>query len=399
MEIIFDGNISVLYFIAILYILLFDNLKINQKFIIIYIFSYITKFSGIIDLKIMSLMLIVSIFVYYEYLIDDYIKTDILTNFLYKITDFIYKLLFEFSFIPFAISLFIQSAFFNTFLINTLNIDICTTIFRIGNIQINICICLSLFFLILSISFLSMWRYKTNSFTDILTKMNNIIGLTRLEINDSTRLKFNMLSDIEDKSYFVRKNSYSFFTFEFIKYKYNKIKNKITLSFYNNETINISLMKRLLYKITNSFNKFKRLRGYSTIEMQLIRTLGVNTGYGKVFKRKIYEIIYSKIFFKSYRKYCKTNKYRVSCNYKDYLMYCYIFLAPIKINKKTYSNMLEVWNENDINKITNEMFFISILGLSWRPINNDIIDNYSSIISEYNLDVKKLKLLIKKLSK
>ena len=53
---------------------------------------------------------------------------------------------------------------------------------------------------------------------------------------------------------------------------------------------------------------------------QIIRTLGVKHGYSQhVICRKIYEILYSKMFFKSLRKYMNQFYYDTEdcCNYKE----------------------------------------------------------------------------------
>ena len=132
--------------------------------------------------------------------------------------------------------------------------------------------------------------------------------------------------------------------------------------------------------------------------MQLIRTIGVKKGYEKLFHRKIYEVIYSKIFFGSYRKYCNDNKYKVKCSYKEYLIYCYINIADIKINGVRYSNMIKAWNKDRIEDVSLEEFLISILGLSWRKINEDILNNYSITIKNFDIQEEELKNNINQIS-
>lgn len=135
--------------------------------------------------------------------------------------------------------------------------------------------------------------------------------------------------------------------------------------------------------------------------MQIIRTLGIKSGYeNHIFCRKIYEIIYSKIFFTSLRRYMNKLYLDTSgcCTFKEYLLIIYIKIAPIKLNNTKYSNMLKAWNSNDIRQISDEQFFISILGLSYRWISTNILFNYSRIISEYSLKKSKIRKIIKKLN-
>ena len=77
-------------------------------------------------------------------------------------------------------------------------------------------------------------------------------------------------------------------------------------------------------------------------------------------------------------------------------MYCYIFIVKIRINGKSHK-MIELWEEEKLENVSKEQFLISILGLSWRPINNDIIENYKLVIDYYNIDNKKLKKQIKRI--
>lgn len=392
MESLFAGNIPILYFIAVIYILLMDKLKVSQKILIVYIFSYIIKVYNVLDVKIMVLILNIDMFIYLEYLTEDKLKTEILSNFIYKLIDYFYKMIFEYSFIYFLLALFVKTSYFE----NCYDL----TFSQLNMLQYNnlFCSCLSIILMIITITFLSAELYSTNSFKDMKDKLDSVTTWTTLKISDEDREKFYMLSNIEDKSYFIRDKSYSFVSFGFIKYKINNLKDVIQ-NINNKEKNKVfsKLRKFFIYlfrKISQLKNIRRYIRGYSTIEMQLIRTLGVKKGYKHIFYRKIYEIIYSKLFFESYRIYCITNKYRVNCAYKEFLMYCYIHLAKIKINGEEYENMLKLWKK-ELRQVTNEQFLISILGLSWRRIDMSIIDNYSNTIQVFNLDEKKMKKLIK----
>ncbi len=402
MEGLFEGNIPILYFIAVLYILLLDKLKLNQKILIIYIFSYIIKACNILSFTNLLIISNIDFFIYLEYLTDDKVKTDIISNFIYRITDYFYKKIFEYSLLYFVLALFVNTAYFK---------GCCNTVFSfiLPSIDITIyCNCfiyaIYIILIIISVTFLSMEIYATNTFTDMKRKLDKVTTWTALEIDDITREKLYMLSSIEDKSFFIRENSYSFFSIEFIKYKLNNLKTAIVYlnnksKLKNNFIIRIKKACKFIFSKIKKLRYIKKyLRGYSTIEMQLIRTIGIKNGYGKTLYRKIYEIIYSKIFFGSYRKYCKDNKYRVICSYKEYLIYCYINIADIKINGVTYSNMIEAWNKDSIKDVSFEEFLISILGLSWRNINDDILRNYSITIKNFDIQEDELKNNIKEIS-
>lgn len=402
MEGLFEGNIPILYFIAVLYILLLDKLKLNQKILIVYIFSYIIKACNILSTTNLLIVSNIDFFIYLEYLTDDEVKTDIISNFIYRIADYLYRMIFEYSLLYFVLALFVNTAYFK---------DCCNAIFSfiLPNADCTLyCngFIYSIYFIliIISVTFLSMESYSTNTFTYMKRKLDNVTSWTTLEIDDITRDKLYMLSSIEDKSFFVRDNSYSFFSIGFIKYKFNNFKNAIV--YLNNKSkLKNNFFRKIKKAIKFIYSKIKKLkhikryiRGYSTIEMQLIRTIGVKKGYEKLFYRKIYEVVYSKIFFGSYRKYCNDNKYKVKCSYKEYLIYCYINIADIKINGVTYSNMIKAWDKDRIEDVSLEEFLISILGLSWRKINEDILNNYSITIKNFDIQEEELKNNINQIS-
>ena len=136
--------------------------------------------------------------------------------------------------------------------------------------------------------------------------------------------------------------------------------------------------------------------------MQIIRTLGVKYGYNEhIICRKVYELIYSKMFFKNLRRYM--NKVYLNtkgcCTYKEFLLVIYINIAQVVLNNNTNKNMLMPWNgAKTMKELSNEEFFISILGLSHRKINYQILYNYSSVIERFSLNVNTLKKLIKQLN-
>ncbi len=402
MERLFAGNIPILYFIAVLYILMMDKLKINQRILIIYIFSYIVKIYGILDFKILLFILNVDLFIYLEYLTSDRVKTEIVSNFGYRLIDYCYKMIFEYSFLYFILAMFIKTQFF---------MNCCNTVYSLlpisGSMLQNLAwfwSSISILLLLTAVTLLSMQLYSTNTFTYMKSKLDEVTTWNILQLSNSQREKLYMLSSIEDKSYFERENSYNFFSIEFLRYKLRKLKNT-AFEFKIKGVLKPGFFRRLKEKIIYMISKIKKLknikryiRGYSTIEMQLIRTLGIDKGYDKVFCRKIYELIYSKIFFKSLRKYCNVNKYSVSCSYKEYLIYCYIHIVKIKINGLE-NKMIDLWNRNELEDLSKEQFLISILGLSWRPIDNKIIENYKLVIDYYDINLKELKKQIRKLEK
>ena len=77
-------------------------------------------------------------------------------------------------------------------------------------------------------------------------------------------------------------------------------------------------------------------RGYGTIEMQLIRNIGVERGYDTcVLRRKAFEIIYSTIIFNSYRRQFSKDSDSVR-NYKYWVLWCYMQKVPVKFSRRFF---------------------------------------------------------------
>lgn len=386
-----NGNQILIYFIGIFYILISNTFDKKQKIIMIYIFTYTLKLFNIMDLKVLFIILNIVAFLYLGYLTKDELKNNILCNIWDKIKDYLYKCIFEYSSLYFLLSIALISTTFQNYIqiLKYVNIDI-----SLLGININI---ISILILGYTLNNISSCKYETNTFQNIKQKMNKVAIWPDIKKKSIDIEKLNMLIDVEDKSYFARKDSYNFVSCEFLKYRLNKRKIK-TNKKHNNVK---ELMLKRIY-IQDTLKKIKRyIRGYSTIEMQIIRTLGVKSGYSEhIICRKIYEILYSKMFFKNLRKYM--NKIYLNtdecCTYKEYLLIVYINIAKIKLNKKTYNNMLIAWNKKDLLDLSKEEFFISIIGLSYRRISNDLINNYSNIIEKYRLNKDKLEELIKEIN-
>ncbi len=242
--------------------------------------------------------------------------------------------------------------------------------------------------------------------------------------------KIDMLLEIEDRTFKHRKSSYNIICWESLVYKLNKDYNRVdkihSVNYfyikYKFEYIlkNLNKILQLAYRIfvvsiKALFSKkgLKRYlnRGYSTIEMQLIRTIGINSGYEETYIRKIYELIYSNVFFKSYER--KRNYYHYLKNdeyWKYKIPYAYFKLVRTFINGLVFTNICEYYKyirnmpqnrkisevekERIIYILCPEEIFIFILGLSKKYIDYNILTDYAYYINKYNLNIDKLKKII-----
>lgn len=247
---------------------------------------------------------------------------------------------------------------------------------------------------------------------------------------ESLKSKIQLLLDMEDKTFQHRNSSHTSICWESLVYKLNKDYDTVdqinSIKYYwipyRIEFVirNMKKIIKLAYRIVRvliqaifSKESIKRYlnRGYSTIEMQLIRTYGIVSGYELSYIRKIYELIYANIFFKSYRR---------KANYYHYLMedeilkyqipYAYLKSVRSFVGNHIFKNIVDYYkyikripNNKKINKsdevyvlykLSKEEIFIFILGLSRKIIDQNIFKEYSYYIEKYRLDKKVLCKLI-----
>ena len=195
-----------------------------------------------------------------------------------------------------------------------------------------------------------------------------------------------ILVSIEDKIYFERK-AYSFFS---LKYILGILNNKISAQHGN---------KKIVYVISagNRFirNIFNESRGYSTIPMQLVRSLGIKRGYNYKYRRKIFEILYSRMFFKGIERMLNEDQVAQRQCFKKYLLYIYFHKVNTFLGDATFSKFLNAFdmkynkkNDKDIYDCSNEGIFIACMGLSKRAdcITEENINYYLKSIDNVKLD-------------
>lgn len=219
------------------------------------------------------------------------------------------------------------------------------------------------------------------------------------KVNFDSKLKeaCSILTSIEDKMYYKRKG-YTFLSSELIvnKVKVELIDTKDKLKF-------ISILNLICQFLRNIFSGN---RGYSTIPMQLVRSLGLEKGYNCTYRRKIYEIIYSRIFFKGIEKMLEEEKVDNRENIKDYYLYIYFHIVNIELKGVPFSKFLNAFdmqynkrNKIDIYDCSNEGIFIACMGLSRKTsyINEENIDYYISLVDGVDLNKEEILNMLSKM--
>lgn len=410
----FIPNIYFLVIITLIFLLInefkFSSKNLKEKITISYALLIVLKYLNLISIRF---IILISMFLYFfviELINNKDNKLPIygVVNYL---LDYLFKLFFKYNYAGFIISLIIVS---------NKSMVIFTKIF--GDLGNNIIVILSAITYLITVNSIYKNKFNTLSLDEIKDKMNEIIPFQDYQHDKRLEDFAEILTYYEDKSYFSRNNSYNWISCEFIKYKYKRVKSNQVGWLYNISIIgeifrNIATTTQIVYKLISRIYKifikcFKIIlkvlrkkkkiytirsiiRGYSTIEMQLIRTIALKDGYRLIFHRKIYELIYSNLFFKSLKEYYKYYRYNNTREYKYYLLEIYINVAPSFINGKKYRSIKELCSDREnILEIPNEEFFLYVLGLANRTFDKTNIVNYYCPIE---LDYKLLILFTKKL--
>ena len=209
----------------------------------------------------------------------------------------------------------------------------------------------------------------------------------QFEYREEMQEKFDLLCAFEDKTYFQRKDSYSCASSEYIQC-FLKNHGFPKLYFFKEAFSNVSTPKKL-YRLGSRLFR----RGYSTPEMQLLRTVGIVRCYDKYkIQRKIFEILYSKIFFSSLKEYHKANTYLALDNYRHYLLYVYFQTVMTKINGRKCAPLSSAFdNQSDVGNWSMNGLFVACLGLSFREVSDYHLALFSDIIDDFGLSITRIK--------
>ncbi len=424
MEQFFSNNPYALYFIGLLFLIISNknnnNEEIDKNIILVYIIFSLVNVFNIIEFKYNLTVILLICFI--ELQIINLNSGTLLVKSLYKIEDFAFMMVNKYKIIYFVLC------------------NLLLVLYRALNFSniISDILIESIFFILLIHIISKIYRneFRVNSFKQIEDifekKAKKFDYKNALNQNSEINFKLNMLIDIEDKTYMFRKRSHSSISLEALMCKINrqeeydkivsKIEGKPLLFFLSNIKITIKYAKKIITKILKAIfykNGIKRFikRGYSTIEMQWIRNVAISIGYEKVYRRKIFEIMYSNIFFKSLeekRRYYTYPEYFYKNSrliFKMLIVYVYLNTVPtflyINNNRIKIDNILkfykivnegEIKGENIIERITKEELFIFIMGLSGKKIDENLYELYSKYIEKYNIDTKKVDNILKQIN-
>lgn len=364
MENLFGNNLIMIFVIAAIAIITYTNFTESQRFFLLYLLAYGTAYFQILRIYQTVLLLVITTFVYLEYLTEDKKKIEVVVNVFYKIGDYLYMMFFQYHVLLIALSFVL------------LWLD------HKDALPWHFCVYLSWISLYAGEHLTISQPFKVATVTQILKAFESK-PIYDFYYTEAMQRKFDLLCAFEDKSYFERKNSYSIVSLEYIRYVLQRIAGKMKggRALHHRIGSGLSFVKRNLSK-----------RGYSTPEMQLLRNLAVVRGYDKhKFSRKIYEILYSKILFSSLKSFYERNTYRGLEHYRHYLLYVYVHTVPVRIHKRKYTPMVSVFKNRNFWEWTDEAMFVACLGLCFRDVSETTLQIYDGIIQDFLLDERQIR--------
>lgn len=369
MEALFNGNIVFVFFFAMIAIYNYSDLKEYQRIAIIYITVYSLVVIGIIGIKLAITLLFLTMFCFLEILTKDETKFKIIVNPIYKILDCLYLSFFQYSINEVLIAIVLcHKSFKNIFY---------------GSGQVYMI--LSIIVIIISVTHTLQQKFVISSFSGMY-RIFVEFPINKVQFNQKLEEACDILVSIEDRTYYERKG----YTFLSIDALGCVIKRKI-------ENNRISEKLKYTYIAGKKFirNALSEDRGYSTLPMQLIRSLGIKRGYNYKYRRKVFEFLYSRIFFDGIKRMFEEDQVKNREYIKQYFLYIYFHKVNTFLGDAKFSKFLNAFdmqyndkNKRDIYECSNEGIFIACMGLSKRAskLDKDNIDYYLSAVDNVCLD-------------
>lgn len=374
------NNLFYIYLFACLVVMNYSAFGKYQKIFIIYLITFGMNFLNLVGTRVSLVLLLSVLFIYEEYLNDDKGKLLIITRLRYKIVDFLYYAVFQYDILWILFALFLNSNMVQQAAESY-------SMYGMKGVYLKY---ISLVFFVIGLHRLSSQPFELNTFKNMMAHFEEFAFRYIPFEDDELMERLTLITEVEDKSFFARKKSYNWISREFVRYKYRT-------SGHGGEggkRFRIRGIFRMFARIARDSQKALKLRGYSTIEMQLIKIIGLKRGHFPrkfVIRRKIYEIIYSTFFFKGLRQYYVSNKYSKEQNFKAFILYVYLYTVPTTVNGKYFDHFIDAFRLEDqtvekkdwIRYLPLEGMFAACLGLNTRTVYYDRLMRYEWILDKH----------------
>ncbi len=365
MDSLLQNNLFLFYIVTLIFTSV-AGLKRTERIrvALVYIFSIAMAVAHTISPWYVIVGATTVLFILLEILSDDVKRIQLFTKPKHKLIDFLYRIIFEYYYPLFVISVAVLAI-------------------RPRHPYLDGIYAVSVILVLIALALLMSQKYSTKSITGIVDRLESRLAYYQMPASPEMTNMFSILVDLEDREFFYRKeDQHSIPLHKFFTKGWSYLK--------KHKGVGVILAFKSLFR-----------RGYGTIEMQLIRTIGVDGGYDSVYKRKVFEFLYANMLFNSYRIYLR----RAGNNpvlYRDFLIRQYIENAPVKINAKTYypngqSTLLQLFKKGSIEDISKEQFFVWCIGLTWSYMGPYLVNAYSSFLDQHNIDSGTVKEILEKL--
>lgn len=359
MENYLKNSTFLLIIITLLYAVL-TGIKLTERkrVMLVYIFAYALALAGAFQIRVVFLSSTLVLFLALEFFTDDSLRPTLFVKFRYKLSDFLYRMFMEYAYSYFLLCML------SVFLTHVLN----------GPFVLRaISQLIAFLFLGIALHVLASQKYSTKSITSVIKRIEGDKLPHELKVTSKDRALNAILVGMEDRTYYERQpQQHSLPLFLVVGKVWNYL--------FHSASHNVISSFRSLF-----------VRGYGTIEMQLIRSIGIEFGYGRTYRRKVFEVLYANMLLNSYREYL-IRAHGDYHEFRNYILRKYIENVDSSVNGNLFrpdgrrSSLLRMFKKNRMSDITKEEFFIWCLGLPQRDyIHETVLDFYSPFMQRFNI--------------
>lgn len=232
---------------------------------------------------------------------------------------------------------------------------------------------------------LSRSHFSTRSISVIIRDLRQKCPVDAYSNREENISKYKILSEMEDKDFFCRRDN----------------QHSITLRWIMRGARRYLSFSHMRHPIKSAKEILRR--GYGTIEMQLVRTLGIEFGsYPCRIRRKAFEVIYSNMIFNGFaQQFEKESGSRK--HLKTWIAQCYINNVSVKFgDRELYpgrgGSTVEQLYGRSFEEISNEEFFVWCLGLPYYKdgVGERALKIHADAVKTLGLDEQLIREAIKK---
>lgn len=387
MEGLFGDNLFFIYLFFIIAILNYKIFSTKQKYILIYICSFGLTYNEKISKRLILAVMCMILFLCQEYFTKDEKRILFLRKFRYKLLDWLYMSFLQYRLAGVLLAVFLRTNWLRSRLYRLLPLVDGKWI----NGGLEVLAIGTLFWLCIHGMFKV--KEKFHSFSHMYERIMRICPYARFTYSDALARRLELIVDMEDHSYFLRKHSYSFLSREYIHIWRQE-----------HQTGGNAAAKRKRHRIRRMIHTFVRLvkkvlfRGHSTIGMQLIRILSYKEGLilgrpknlreaYRTLKRKAFECFYAKMFFDGLECYLKEQLCNEVRHYRSYLVYLYAYIAQAKVDGRTYVPMAAYFAGQPMENWDISELFIACMGLNSLAVTEQRLECKSDVMDKFGVEV------------